>query len=81
MIENSVEEAIEIEQDIMSGVDAERCEPIKPDTLAKSVMQFADSQKERPHLQFRVFALFLIYYDVPEKTWQEMLKRLRGADD
>ena len=41
MIENSLEEVSEIEQNIMSGVDPERTEPITPAAMLKQVKSFA----------------------------------------
>ena len=73
MNENQLIDTIEIEQSIMSGVDPETTQPIKPKQILKEVLDFAKEQKERPEILVRVFSLLLIHYDVPDKTYKQLL--------
>ena len=73
MNENQMIDTIEIEQSIMSGVDPEKTQPIKPKQILKEVLDFAKEQKERPEILVRVFSLLLIHYDVPDKTYKQLL--------
>lgn len=57
----------------MSGVDSERTEPIQPDAILKQVLAFAKDKNERPEVLVRIFSLFLVYYNVPDKTYRQLL--------
>ena len=57
----------------MSGVDSEKCEPFQQETILKQVLAFGRSQKDKPETLVRVFILLLVYYDVPEKTYRQLL--------
>ena len=42
----------------------------------KQVLDFSKEYKERPEILVRVFSLLLIYYDVPDKTYKQLLNIL-----
>ena len=71
-----MEEIIEIEQNIMSGVDPERTEPIPAEMILKEVQQFAKRNKDKPEVLFPIFSLLLAHYEVPEKVYKEFLNML-----
>ena len=64
-----MEESIEVEQDIVTGLEADTTQELKPEAVLKRLLTFMDKQRERPPLQLRAAALFLTYYSVPEKTF------------
>ena len=76
MIEEEMEEVIEIEQNIMSGVDPERTEPILAEAILKQVQKFAKKHKDKPEVLFPIFSLLLAYYEVPDKAYKEFLNML-----
>ena len=76
MVDHQMEEIIEIEQNIMSGVDPERTEPLQPEAVLKQVLKLAQEQREKPEVLIRVFSLLLIYYEVPDKTYKQLLNML-----
>ena len=63
----------------MSGIDTERAESIAHETLLKSVKSFVSKYRERPDHVMRVVALLITYYEVPNKTFQDLLAKL-GPD-
>ena len=83
MIEEGIEEVMELEQDIMSGVDSQRCEPLQPESLLKRVQKFvADAcSKDKQDLAVRIVTILLSYYDVPDKPFQDMLKKVGQMSD
>lgn len=62
----------------MAGVEAVTTQELKPEVVLKRLQTFMDKQRERPPLQLRAAALFLIYYAVPDKTFHDLGKRLGG---
>ena len=80
MIERRVEEAIEIEQQIMSGVDFERTEALDPDALLKKVQKFcSENAADSPDMVMRILTLLISHYEVPEKTFQELFKKIKNS--
>ena len=61
----------------MSGVHPETCEPLTPDSLLKSVKNFVNKyRKENGALVARVIAIFISYYDVPDKQFNDLVSKL-----
>ena len=80
MEERKVEETIEIEQEIMSGLDLERNEALNPETILKNVQSFCNRHaSECPDIVMRVIALLITHYEVPDKTFQDFLKKIRNS--
>lgn len=72
MAEKGIEEVIEIEQDIISGIDQDRSEPINPDQVLKRVQTYLKGNTGNPEFMMRVIALFITYYEVPDKIYQDL---------
>jgi len=64
----------------MSGVDPETCNEIKPEALLQALLQFVGAHKDKPHLTLRACALFLAHYNVPEKAYKDLQKKMSGSD-
>lgn len=80
MIDQMIEEAIEVEQDILSGIDRDASLELKPEEVFKRLQKFMNDQRERPPLQLRAATLFLSCYEIPDKTFADLMKRLGGKE-
>ena len=50
MVDQMVEEAIEVEQDILSGIDRDASQELRPEEVLKRLQKFMSDQRERPPL-------------------------------
>ena len=80
-MERKVEEAIEIEQEILTGVDNESLQEVAPAAMLKRVKKFLDKQKEGScEMLMRVIALFITCYSVPDREYSSLLKKVGKQD-
>ena len=64
----------------MSGLDLERNETLNPETILKNVQSFCNKHaSECPDIVMRVLTLLISHYDVPDKNYQDFLKKIRNS--
>lgn len=66
LFEKGIEDAIELEQDILSGVNSQTYKEIKGENLFNRVKKFSQKYKMDQMMIFRVISIFLLTYNVPE---------------
>ena len=69
MLDERIDDIVELEQNIMSGVESERLESLSPDAILKQVMDFSKGVQDRPEILLRITALLLTYYEIPDKNY------------
>ena len=79
MVEHEIEEVIELEQDIITGVETETTNEIRAEQLLKHLLSFIDKHREQPPIVFRTASIFLSNYSVSDKIFNDLVKKLGGA--